>query len=116
LTNAEHRDEAARLRRDELARDERVGLAVDMTPLRVTDDHVAAADVTQHRSGYFTGEGTLRFRAYRLRAELHVAVPEQASRLPQVRERRAHEHFDAALGTQQVEQRPDQVRVLDTRT
>ena len=65
LADAQHGHEPLRLRRDELARNQRVGLAVERAALGMADEHVAATDVLQHRCGDFAGEGALRLRAQR---------------------------------------------------
>ena len=63
LPDAQHRNQALRLRGQELARDECVALGVDLTAFRVSNQDVSAADVLQHGSRDFAGESALRFRA-----------------------------------------------------
>ena len=83
-----------RLRRRELRRHHRVGLAVQLAPLRMPDDHVAAAEFRQHRRRNFAGKGALRvlaqvLRAPRERAALQPAPPlrrdTETARRPRIR-------------------------------
>lgn len=90
LANAENRQQARRLRGNELARDPLVRFRVVLASFGMTDQHVIAADVLQHRAGHFAGIGTLRMFAEILRTEAKPATAACCNQLGQVRERWNH--------------------------
>ena len=115
FTHAEHRHQRLALGRHEFPRDQRVALAEQLATLRVADQHVAAADVLQHRGGHLAREGALRLRADRLGAERHAGILQQATGFHQVRERRAKQDFRTLARLQQIEQTTDETRVFRAR-
>ena len=68
LADAQDRREPAAARGGELRRHLRVGLAVELAPLRMADDRVAAAELREHRRRHFAGVRALRVLADVLRA------------------------------------------------
>ena len=79
LADAQDRRQARALRRGELRRHQRVGLAVELAPLRMPDDHVAAAELRQHRRRDFAGIGALRVLARRSARPTRSALPRSRS-------------------------------------
>ena len=59
LADAEHRLEAVRERRDELARERLVGLAEERAALGVAEQHAGRAGVDQHRARHLARERAL---------------------------------------------------------
>jgi hypothetical protein len=49
-----------------------ISLAEKRATFRVTDDHIAAAKIAQHRSGHFSGEGSMRFPVHILCTEAEI--------------------------------------------
>ena len=75
----------------ELARHELVALRVQGAPLRVTDDHVAAADIDEHRRRDFPGLRARLFRADVLAAETDGAAFEPMADFGEIDEGRAND-------------------------
>src|SRR5512139_2101213 len=116
LAHAEHGREAARLGHRELARHQRIVLAVDHAPLGMAHEHVAATHIHQHRGSHLAGEGTGALGADILRAQRHGAAGQLAAHLGQVDERRAHQAFHRIIDGGRLQQRIDQRGVLGART
>ncbi len=87
LANAENRPQTSRQGRCELLRDDRVRFAIDRPTLGVTDKHVTARKVLQHRSTDFASEGTLRMLTQSLRTPSDNGTGQSRLRLRQIGER-----------------------------
>ena len=103
------------MRRGELAGNQLVGLAIQQPPLRVSDDHVLATDILQHRGGDFTGERAVRVGTYVLATEAERCVPQHAPDLLEVDERRTHDAVGTRVGRVLRHELLDEPRILGAR-
>ena len=82
--------------------DQRIGLAVVLTSLRMADDGITAAKIFEHDGAHFTRESTRRLAGDILRAQGHTSqsrqLTHQGNKLRQVRRRNAKRHITGRLG------------------
>src|SRR5438876_5752905 len=88
--------------RPHLSRHHLLALAEDMAPLRVAEDHVAAADVLQHQRGDLAREGALALPVHVLRAEQHPAAAERLGDRAERGEGGRHQHVAVREGKSQA--------------
>ncbi len=94
LADAQDRHEAGRERRRDLQLERPVGLAEQLAPLGVAEDHAVDADLDQHRRRHLAGERALGRLVHVLRVDLDPRAARRVDHRLQRRERRADRDVD----------------------
>ena len=98
FADTQDHDEARVERRFDLAIDQVVGLAENVSTLGVADDYVSDADVLEHVGTHLAREGALGLKVHVLRADGDVRPRGRLHDRRQIHEGRTDTHFDIGTG------------------